>query len=181
MFQKLFTVVLLIFSLSIFSFAQNNNDTTQNKQPKPVKQKKNKKFGKFFGIGIMDLNHFLPEGENAWTLSLTSSGGFAGITRLLAAVNSNGNYLCSPNDEFRNRLLELDVLDGIFDFVETVDYSTFNQNKDSEIKGCMDCSYTTLMLQTKNGSISRTQVSFSNVENDVKRIYDRLSNLDECR
>ena len=129
----------------------------------------------------MDLNYFLPEDKNAWTLSLTSSGGFAGVTRLLAAVNSNGNYLCSPNQEFRNRLLEKDVLDEIFDFVETLDYSKFNETKDAEIQGCMDCTYTTLTLQTRNGFISRSQSSFSNADNDVKQIYDRLSNLDECR
>ena len=181
MIQKICAVVLLIFSLSLFSFAQNNNDADKNKQVKSAKQKKKKKFGKIIGVGIMDLNYFLPEGENAWTLSLTSSGGFAGVTRLLAAVNSNGNYLCSPDQEFRNRLLETDVLERFFHFVETLDYSTFNENKNAEIRGCMDCSYTTLTLQTKNGVISRRQAGFSNAENDLKQIYDRLSNMDECR
>lgn len=181
MFRKLFTIFFLLFSLSIFSFSQNNNDKDQNKQAKSAKQKKKKKSVKLFGVGVMDLRYFLPESENAWTLSLTSSGGFAGVTRLLAAVNSNGNFLCAPDQEFRNRLLETDVLDEIFDFVERLDHSKFSERKDAEIQGCMDCSYTTLTLQTRNGFVSRTQASFSNAENDVKQIYDRLSSLDECR
>ena len=151
-----------------------------NRQNPPNKRRK-KTFNSIIGIGVMDFSYFLPESNNAWTLSLTSSGGFAGVTRLLAAVNSNGNYLCSPNQEFRNRLLEKDVLDEIFYFVETLNYSKFNETKDAVIQGCMDCSYTTLTLQTKNGFISRTQSSFSNAENDVRQIYDRLSNLTECR
>lgn len=181
MLQKICAVVLLFFSLSLFSFAQNNNDADQNKQSKSAKQKKKKKFGKIISAGVMDLSYFLPEGKNAWTLSLTSSGGFAGVTRLLAAVNSNGNYLCSPDQEFRNRLLETDVLDSFFNFVETLNYSKFTASRNAQISGCMDCSYMTLTLQTKNGFVSRTQAGFSNAENDVKQIYDRLSNLDECR
>ncbi|CAN5830281.1 hypothetical protein BH20ACI4_BH20ACI4_24030 [soil metagenome] len=183
MFQKLFTTVLLVFSFSIFSFPQNDNDSDQNKQTKSAKQKKSKKiFNQIFGIGVMDLNYFLPESENAWTLSLTSSGGFAGVTRLIAAVNSNGNYLCSPNQEFRNKLLEKEVLDEIFDKIETFDFSNFDKNEENILtKNCMDCLYATLTLQTKNGFVSRTQFSFANAEIDVKQIYDRLSNLNECR
>ena len=177
MLQKFFTAVLLIFFLSIFSFAQGAQNQTNS-----AKQKKNIKISnQIAGNGIMDLDYFLPEGENSWTLSLTSSGGFAGVTQLLAAVNSNGNYLCGPNQEFRNRLLEKDVLDRIFDFVEMYDFSKFNKSENAAINGCMDCSYRTLTLQTKNGFISRTRYSFSSNTDEVKQIYDRLSNLAECK
>ena len=142
MFQKLFTTVFIdFFPLDFFicskQLAIKSND--QNKQAKSAKQKKKKTSSSIIGIGVMDFSYFLPESNNAWTLSLTSSGGFAGVTRLLAAVNSNGNYLCSPNQEFRNRLLEKDVLDEIFYFVETLNYSKFNETKDAVIQGCMDC------------------------------------------
>jgi hypothetical protein len=178
--RKLLASISLIFIFSIFSFAQN---VPNQNQKDSAKQKKNKKISSpVFGVGVMDLNYFLPENENAWTLSLTSSGGFAGVTRLIAAVNSNGNYLCSPNQEFKNRLLEPDVLDDIFDFVETFDFSKFDKNEENILtKNCMDCSYATLTLQTRNGFVSRTRYNFSNDAGEIKQIYDRLSNLDECR
>lgn len=180
MFQKLLASISLIFLFSIFSSAQflPSNDEASLKMNG---HKKKKQKVRVLGNGIFDLNYFLPENDNSWTLSLTTSGGFAGITRLVAAVNSNGNYLCTPNGEFRNKLLEKNSLDEIFDFVETLDYSSFNQTMEAEIKGCMDCSYSTLTLQTRNGFFSRSQAVFSNAENNVRQIYDRLSSLEECR
>ena len=129
----------------------------------------------------MDLGFFLPDANNSWTLSLTSAGGFAGVTRLIAAVNSNGNFLCKPEQEFRNRLLEKVVLDEIFDFVETTDFSKFNTNDKKSIDYCMDCAYTMLTLQTREGFVSRTLNAYANETTEVKKIYDRLNDLEECR
>ncbi len=182
---KPFGILLLIISLSAFSFAQTapaSSDSTNydgKSAKKSVKKKKSKSFSSPAN-GMMELDFFLPEGKNSWTLSLTSSGGFAGVTRLIAAVNSNGNYLCNPDEEFRNRLLEKDVLDNIFDFVETFDFSKFSENETGQIPGCMDCSYTTLTLRTKNGFASR-KVSFSESAASIKKIYVEMNDLAECR
>ena len=88
----------------------------------------NKLLKEYCAVDFIDLNFFLPKSKDSWTLSITAHGGFAGVTRLLAAVNSNGNYLCSPRQEFKNRLLEKDVLDHVFDFVETFNFSKLDNN-----------------------------------------------------
>jgi len=175
--------VFLIFSFTFFSFAQNAPDAPAKNEPakNSAGRKKKKKKRLLAADGVFDLKYFLPEGKNSWTISLTAAGGFAGGTRLIAAGNSNGNYLCSPDQEFRNRLLEEPVLERIFDFVETIDPEDFYGGQTALIGGCMDCSYETLTIQTKKGFISRRRNSFSNETGEIKKIYDLLNDLDECR
>lgn len=183
--QKILTIILLIFSLSIFSFAQTTQKTEDQKVQKPSGKQKKKRSDSMSEItraaNFLDLSFFLPDGKTAWALSLTSTGGFAGGTRLLAAVNSNGNYLCSPRQEFKNRLLKKDILDPVFNFVETLNFSKLDDEESVIIEGCMDCAYTTLTLQTRNGVFRHTRNSFYNATGEVKEIYDRLSGLDECK
>lgn len=187
MFQKSITAVSLIFLLTIFSSAQYvpSNDENSLKMNEKIKadkkKKKKKKIPNEMPVNGLDLYFFLPPTTDAWTLSLTSSGGFSGMTRLLAAVNSNGNYLCSAEDDFRNRLLEKTVLDEIFDFVETEDFSKFSRVTQYEFSYCMDCPVITLNLQTRNGFASRPMTNYANETAVIKQIYDRLNNLDECR
>ena len=185
MIRKLFTTVLIVFCFAIFSFAQDmavNDDRKIQQTSDRQKKKRTESVNELVDAAkFLDLNFFLPESENAWALSLTSTGGFFGGTRLLAAVNSNGNYLCDASQEFKNRLLEKDVLDRVFNFVETFDFSKFSNEDAKLIEGCMDCAYTTLTLQTKTGIFRQTRNSFYNATGDVKEIYDRLSALEECK
>lgn len=184
MFQKSFAAVSLILLLTIFSSAQYvpSNDENSLKMNEKIKsdEKKKKKIPNEMPVNAFDLSFFLPPEKDAWTLSLTSSGGFSGVTRFIVAVNSHGNYLCA-NEKFRNRLLEKPILDEIFDFVETEDFSKFSRIDQPEIKYCMDCSYTTINLQTRNGFVSRPMTNYANEAAVIKQIYDRLSNLEECK
>lgn len=45
---------------------------------------------------IFDLDFFLPDYRDSWTVSISSTDRITGKKHLLAAVNSNGNYLCHP-------------------------------------------------------------------------------------
>lgn len=185
MLQKSIAAVSLIFLLTIFSSAQYvpGNDENSLKMNAKIKadKKKKKKIPNEMPVNGLDLYFFLPPRTDAWTLSLTSSGGFSGLTHLIAAVNSNGNYLCSAENDFRNRLLEKPVLDEIFDFVETEDFSKFGKVTPYSFKYCMDCPYQTLNLQTRNGFVSRPMTNYANETAVIKQVYDRLSNLEECR
>lgn len=186
MIRKTAFFLLAFFSLSIFSFAQyvpSNDEYSlrMNAQTKSDKKKKKKKIPYEMPVNASDLIFFMPAGNDAWTLSLTSSGGFAGVTRLIAAVNSNGNYLCSTGEDFRNRLLEKPVLDEIFDFVETSNFTKFGDTESKNVDYCMDCAYTRLTLQTRNGFVSRTLNDYANETAAIRQIYDRLNDLQECR
>lgn len=185
MFQKSLAAVSLIFLLTILSSAQyvpsNDEYSLKMNEKKKSDKKKKKKIPNEMPVNALDLNFFLPGGMDAWTLSLTSSGGFSGTTRLIAAVNSNGNYLCNTGENFRNRLLEKSFLDEIFDFVETEDFSKFSRVAQTGVKYCMDCSSVTLNLQTRNGFVSRPMTDYANEPEAIRRIYDHLNDLDECR
>ena len=184
MLQKSIAAVSMIFLLTIFSSAQYvpSNDENSLKMNEKIKadKKKKKKIPNEMPVNALDLNFFLPPEKDAWVLSLTSSGGFSGVTRFIVAVNSHGNYLCAY-EKFTNRLLEKPVLDEIFDFVETEDFSKFGKVTQYGFSYCMDCAVTTLNLQTRNGFVSRPMTNYANETAVVKQIYDRLNNLEECR
>lgn len=185
MIRKTALLLLAFFSLSIFLSAQyvpSNDEYSlkMNANPNPEKKKKKKKIPFAKPENALDLYFFLPRKSDAWTLSLTSSGGFSGTTQLIAAVNSNGNFLCNTDEDFRNRLLEKSVLDEIFDFVEAQDFTKFNRVSRSGVKYCMDCAYKTLNFQTRDGFVSRPMTDYENEDEIIKRVYDHLSELDEC-
>lgn len=185
MIRKTAFFLLAIFSLSIFSSAQyvpsnDENSLKMNAQTKSDKKKK-KKIPNRVPPNAVDLYFFLPRTTDAWTLSVTSTGGFSGTTRLLGAVNSNGNYLCSAEEDFRNRLLEKPFLDEIFNFVETQDFSKFSRVVSTGFDFCSDCTVTTLNFQTRNGFANHVIPNGENTSEEIKRIYDHLSDLDECR
>ena len=184
MIRKTAFFLLAIFSLSIFSSAQylpSNDEYSlkMNAQTKTDKKKK-KKLSNGIPPSAVDLYYFLPPQKDAWTLSLMSVGGFSGTVRLIAAVNSNGNYLCNAQEDFRNRLLEKPVLDEIFGFVDTQDFSKFSKVVSTGFSLCSDCAVTTLNFQTRNGFANHVMPNLEKDTEEIKRIYALLSNLDEC-
>ena len=192
--RKLFTVILVIFSLSLLIFAQdkkrgddkNRNEQQRQEELRRQQEEFNKTLENVNHAEAVDLSSFLPKAENSWSISVTATGGFTGGTRLLAAINSDGNYLCHPEGEFKTRFVSENALDSLTFLARTVDFSLWNKNDVQYIKWCNDCSYMTMSFtfrdkksKFKTYRYSRNDLSTSDEE--IRQIYERVIKAANCK
>ena len=192
--KKILTIVSVTFSLSLMIFAQDKkgyDDKYREQQQRQEELRRreeevNKTLEEAKRDESLDLSFFLPKAENSWSIIVTASGGFAGGTRLLAAVNSDGNYLCQPRGEFKTRFVSENALDSLTFFARTFDFSIWNRNDAQHIKWCNDCSYMTISFAFRNKKsrietyrYSRGDLSTS--EEEIRQIYERVISAANCK
>lgn len=182
-FKKGFLLLFVILSFSLAAAAQGDfyEQERDRLEAEQRQQENNKKFEAATGIIPFDLSYFLPNTKDSWFISITTTGGFAGGTQLIAAVNSDGNYLCSTEQDFTNQLIARDVADPLFQTVNNVDFKKFNSHKVKKIEFCSDCSYTTLTFQKGDKIYNYSRNNFFNADNEIKEIYDKVISSSGCQ
>lgn len=118
-----FTVFFLLFFFSLpNAFGQSKTDWKKPEEERKKAeelQRTNKEIlgniASFRDAGqVLNLDFFLPDTRDSWTVSISAKGGISGGNRLLAAVNSNGNYLCHPRTfDITKNVITGDVFDEI--------------------------------------------------------------------
>lgn len=149
---------------------------------------------------IKNLNHpnlpiladFLPTDKDSWSISITQSGGFTGVTNIIAAVNSEGRYICQKDDLSIYQKAPKNYFDKLSGFISQTDLSIFKKFSSSQKKEnnpitfCRDCRVTTLTYSyRKNKSdvkmYQASSLAFPNVEGEIKKLYENTINAANCQ
>lgn len=195
--KKYFASFILIFCTVASSFAQDKKPIKENYSEQHQKEQKRAQATKqaeetlaaLREAQFPDLNFFLPAAQDSWIVSLTASGGIFGGTRLLAAVNSDGNFLCYPKDEkFKDKFVERKIFDEIA-LIAKVEFPHLISPEDTEvaqpISYCSDCAQETLTVRIRRNNtieIFRYRVgAFAKSEPKLGKIYDMILNSRECK
>lgn len=180
-----FTFVLLIASCTLLVSAQDKTKDLAEKQRLEELQRLEDKLNRNSEIhpaaDINGLNFFLPKTKNSWYLSITENGGFAGVSRIVAAVNSDGNYLCSREQNFENQFIAKDLFASLFQKVENFNFKKSDFSRPEEIKYCSDCLYKTLTFQKADKFYIYNSVNFTKADDGIKEIYNEVINSAACQ
>ena len=198
---KIFSrAVILIFCVAAVSFGQTNKSTNDDyleqerqrrEQEERLEQTKQveavlaaQKEAQF-----SNLEFFLPAGTNAWTISIAATGGFLGGTRLLAAINSSGNFLCDAKEtDFKDKFVDEKIFQSIAK-IAAADFSKLSlletKQPTNKISFCSDCSVETLTIarrSEKGVEIFRFNAAdLAATDADLKQLYEKVLNSAECR
>ncbi len=181
--KKIFTLLLMIISFSLLASAQDDYYEQEQRRMEEEKRQEeaNKSFEKLARNDFLDLEFFLPKTENSWFISITAHGGIMGGTRLLAAVNSDGNYLCrTANQDFQNQLAAKGVFDNLKQNVAGFDFSKYFSGDVKPIKGCRDCVEEYLNFYDGKKIYSYNVRSFSLANFQIKKIYNQIFESATC-
>ena len=189
--------LFLIFCAAGFLFAQNkkspSDEYVEQLQIEREDAANSKRAGEFLALRTAalfpDLNLFLPSENESWAVSITANGGIMGGSRLLAAVNSDGNYVCSSkNAEFRNRFVDKKIFAEIARIAKG-GFSLLNPVKNTlnlpPISYCSDCSYETFnFVLRRDKTVKVFQFNLKELAEsapELMLIYEKVSNTPECR
>lgn len=181
--KNLFSAVILFFALSGIAFGQYDPNEPLSREER---ERINKEFIALTQPELSILDYFLPEYKDSWTISIKSSGGIMGITRIVAAINSDGKYLCSNQ---KSKLLEApqqNSFNKLFDLVRQTDFSLLKKNKKDLTFICNDCILTTVTysFRPKKSRIKTfqfTSASYSFIDGDFKNLYEGILNTTDCQ
>ena len=185
--KKVFTICLFIVSFALFISAQDRNkerDLAERQRLEELQRLQDERERNSEKHSVADINglaYFLPKKEDSWYISVTENGGFTGVSKLIAAINSDGNYLCSREQNFENQFLVKSSFAPLFQRVENFNFKKSDFKKPKEIKYCKDCSYKTLTFQNANKFYVYNRVIFTKDDGVIKEIYDEIINLTACR
>jgi hypothetical protein len=198
--KKFTAAIILILCVAASLFGQNKKSTNddyleQERQQREQQERLDKEkqaeiiLAAQRAAEFSDLKFFLPAVENSWTISIAATGGFLGGTRLLAAVNSDGNFLCNQNDsEFKNKFVAKEIFESISQ-IATNSFSKLRlvetKSPQKKISFCSDCAVETLTISRrseKGVEIFRFNVAdLSETDADLKQLYEKVLNSAECR
>ncbi|HQU86551.1 MAG TPA: hypothetical protein PKY59_25695 [Pyrinomonadaceae bacterium] len=138
---------------------------------------------------IFNLDFFLPDYRNSWTVSISSTDKNSGKKHLLAAVNSNGNYLCHPRtfDVTRN-LVESNIFGEINRLVNREKFLLnatvyYDEAETSEAVNQSSAEIMTIARKTKNDIIKdnyNVKILESAAPN-LWEIYEKVLNSAACQ
>ena len=168
--KKFLLLFLLIFSSISFAAAQDDVEVDK------------------FGRETFNLKFFLPIKPESWTISLTSSGGIVGGTRLLIALNSNGNVICSAKETtYQNRFAPTEEFKNINKLItRKIPYLNFDAGKPpaKNVTFCNDCASETLSIDYRDDKSIRTEHfavgNFTLAQAQIKEIYQIINELKVC-
>lgn len=196
--KKYLAAVIFIFCAAAFSLAQDKKLPDENYSDQYLKERQERArtakqveetLAAQREAQFPDLIFFLPTAQNSWTVSITASGGFYGGTRLLVAVNSDGNFLCNrQNEKFKDKFVEKRAFDQIAqiarnDFPHLI--SDENNQAAQPISFCSDCAQETLTVTIRRENtieIFRYKVAdFPKSKAKLSKIYAMILNSNECK
>lgn len=190
-------LVSLIFILSAASFlaAQDKKSPSdQYTEQLRIEQEnaKNQKQAEAFAAArqtalFPGANLFLPVEKDSWAISVTANGGIMGGSRLIGAVNSDGNFLCSSSGaEFKINLVDKTIFDQIAQAAKS-DFPLLRGGTNIKLQPnsyCSDCAFETLNIvvrRAKKPVIFQFDLREIAAKPELTRIYEKISNLSDCR
>lgn len=138
---------------------------------------------------IFNLDFFLPDMRDSWTVSISEKGGFQRKNRLLAAINSNKNYLCHPRTfDISKNVITNDVFDEINKLVNRQKFilnSLAIYDETNPTENCADCSteILTITRKTKKNVIKDIYYvkSLADSAPNLQEIYEKVLNSAACQ
>lgn len=138
---------------------------------------------------IFNLDFFLPDYRNSWTVSISSTEKVSGKKHLLAAINSNGNYLCHPRTfDVNKNLVSTDVFDEINRLVNREKFlvnvtAFYDEAEASEAANANSEEIMTIARKTKN-EIIKDNYNVKNLEtndSNLWQIYEKVLSSAACQ
>lgn len=156
------TVFLLLFFFSLSNaFGQNKAEwkklEEERKKAEELQRTNKEILGNIASFReakeIFNLDFFLPDSRDSWTVSISEKAGFSGKNKLLAAINSNGNYLCHPRTfDISKNIVTTDVFDEINRLINRQKFilnSLVLYDETNPPQNCAECSTEVLTIARK--------------------------------
>lgn len=191
---KFFIAVSLIFSFAFLTFGQDKKKSDEDKKSESNKaweeeqrreeqdrriEELNERLKEAQRSQYIDLRNYLPKPKDSWVVSITSTGGFAGGTRLLAGVDSDGNSICTLDGNLTKTVLAKNISDELLPFLKNLRFSKWDYD-DVKLPVCNDCTYMTLTYQSRNGVYRYSRYDLSMGDNEIQNIYAKIINAADC-
>ncbi|MBA2620779.1 MAG: hypothetical protein H0U87_06235 [Acidobacteria bacterium] len=199
MLVKNFTTAIILILCAAASFGQNKKSTDDDYLEQERRQREHQErleeakqaetiLAAQKEAEFPDLKFFLPVAENSWTISIAATGGFFGGTRLLAAVNSDGNFLCFPKDtDFKDKFVSKEIFQSIAN-IAAADFSKLNlleaKQPPKKISFCSDCAVETLTISRrseKGAEDFHFHVADLEASANLNQLYEKVLNSAECK
>ena len=184
--KKISAICFLILSCALFISAQDtkkDKDLAEQQRLEELQRLQdelNQNPAKPSVLDFNELSYFLPKAKDSWYISLTENGGFTGVSKLIAAINSDGNYLCSREQNFGNQFVAKNLFDAFAQKIADTAFRSSDINRPEEIKFCSDCLYKTLTFQSANKFYRYNRINFTKADGVIKEVYDEIMNLTPC-
>lgn len=184
--KKIFTLFSLIIAFALIAAAQNKNKDRDSAERQRLEESRRQQEELIENVeekptsDINGLEFFLPKTKNSWYIVITENGGFRGVPRILGAVNSEGNYLCSPQQNFKAQFINKDLFDSLVQTVGNFDFKGSEFKRPGELKYCNDCLYKSLTFQSKNKVYRYSRKDFAVADDEIKEIYNKIITSAAC-
>lgn len=183
--RKLLILFLVMISVSLIANAQTVKDDLQERQRiedmERQQEELNKNYYRMAAPEHQYLEYFLPDSKNSWFISITRSGGILGGSKLLAAVNSEGRYLCSEEQDFSNQFIEKNIFSSLSSTINSVEMTKLNLFEVKSLSGCMDCAITKFTYRSGNTTKTYFGVDSLSDNSKLKEIYNQVVNSASCK
>jgi hypothetical protein len=137
--KLLFLLLIIITSVCSVGFAQceletdSDRNNCENLERLKEQRKMYASILEAERLFVPNLKERLPDGENAWIVSVIRSGGWAGPSnQLIATVKSDGNYLCRKDDKFLNFQIQSEKFEPISQLFSKIVFSFYENSFDDE-------------------------------------------------
>jgi hypothetical protein len=120
----------------------------------------------------------VPDGNGAWTIRISTSGGFTGRGRGGVTLTSQGDLTCLQTSHPCENKLVADRLRPVAQLISSLDPSKWGNATAQENMVCNDCYTTTMTLaRREGGKVTLTTLSWNDVTQrrvppDVLRLVD---------
>ncbi len=180
-FLKIVVVFLLISTLANVVFSQKDEKYREEmmRQDQERQQMQIEENGKRMRDPNFEyLESFLPSRKNSWYFSVVSSGGILGGSRLVTAINSNGNYTCGYGQDFASKFVSETDFELFSQTVQALDFAKV-KTEQPKFFGCKDCLLSVLTFRNGSNSFEFTLPN-DTADSKISDLYNNVIRLAGC-
>lgn len=161
---KTVALIFVLFTFTAFSFSQDK----LNPEKLPI-----------------DLETVsLPDSPNSWIINIHQKGGFAGVHKLLLAINSEGKYACGENGKTKTIPTDEQNFVELTKLIKPIENDIFFKIINEALESCNDCLFNTFSFRrnkekTKDGKIVETATRHT-ISPTAKEISEKVWQTVKC-
>ncbi|MBX7171225.1 MAG: hypothetical protein K1X72_09715 [Pyrinomonadaceae bacterium] len=126
----------------------------------------------------------LPNSPESWAINLHKQGGIIGINNLLVAINSNGQYLCENETQYKTVSIDKPPFTELSEMIDKVTDNISAKPINESLAYCNDCIYNTLSFYRNKPDVKTFTEDYANYfvpdAPTVKEIYVKVWQVTKC-
>lgn len=164
-----FSLIILFFIFPTFCLGQDSPPDAEI--PKKI-------------ITIPSAVVLLPNSPDSWAINLHKQGGIIGISNLLVAINSNGQYLCENETKTKTVSIDKSPFIELAEMMEKVTDNISAKPINESLTYCNDCLYNTLTFYRNKPDAKTFTEDYANFfisdAPTIKEIYVKVWQVTKC-